>query len=102
MLDKTKKDHPFKNGQAGRGWFDGFRSRHLNLTLRSPQPLSLCRALSANETTINDFFEKLGGIYGRLNLFSKPMQVYNADESGVGVVHKPGKVVAEVGRRNYV
>ena len=30
------------------------------------------------------------------------MQVYNADESGVGVVHKPGKVVAEVGRRNYV
>ena len=31
---------------------------------------------------------------------SKPMQVYNGDELGVSVVHKPCKVVAELGRRN--
>ena len=48
--------------------------------------------------TINDFFGKLGAIYGRLNLISKPMQIYNRDETGVSVVHKPGKVVAEMGR----
>ena len=28
------------------------------------------------------------------------MHVYNCDETGVSVVHRPGKVVAEVGRRN--
>ena len=28
------------------------------------------------------------------------MQVYNCDETGVSVVHRPGKVVAEVGRCN--
>ena len=39
-------------------------------------------------------------IYGRLNLISKPMQVYNCDETGVSVVHKLSKVVAELGRRN--
>ena len=50
--------------------------------------------------TITDFFEKLGAIYGRLNLISKPIQVYNCDETGVSVVNKPGKVVAELGRRN--
>ena len=50
--------------------------------------------------TITDLFGKLGAIYGRLNLISKPMQVYNCDETGVSVVHKPGKVVAELGRRN--
>ena len=44
------------------------------------------------------FFGKLGAIYGRLNLISKPMQIYNCDETGVSVVHKPGKVVAEMGR----
>jgi hypothetical protein len=54
---------------------------------------------------VNDFFGKLGAIYARLNLIfkprpnliSKPMQVYNCDETGVSIVHKPGKVVAKVG-----
>ena len=31
---------------------------------------------------------------------SKLMQVYNTDETGVTIVHKPSKVVAELGRRN--
>ena len=52
----------------------------------------------ADADSINDFFRKLGAIYGRLNLISKPMQIYNCDETGVSVVHKPGKVVAEMGR----
>ena len=58
-------------------------------------PLSYCRARCANVDT-NDFFRKLGAIYGSLNLISKPMQIYNCDEAGVNVVHKPGKVVAEM------
>ena len=100
IVDKTQRKHPFKDGKAGRAWFDGFRRRHPRLTIRSPQPLSYCRALCSNMDTINDFFSKLGSIYGRLNVISKPMQVYNCDETGVSIVHKPGKVIAQLGRRN--
>ena len=46
------------------------------------------------------FFGKLGALYGRLNLLTKPMMIYNADETGISVVHKPGKVLAELGRRH--
>ena len=46
------------------------------------------------------FFGKLGSVYGRLNLISKPMFIFNCDETGVSIVHKPGKVIAELGRRN--
>ena len=28
------------------------------------------------------------------------MMIYNADEKGISVVHKPGKVVAELGRHH--
>jgi hypothetical protein len=98
IADATQRKHPFKDQTAGRAWFDGFRRRHPKLSIRSPQPLSYCRARCANMDTINDFFGKLGAIYGRLNLISKPMQIYNCDETGVTVVHKPGKVVAEMGR----
>ena len=65
-----------------------------------PQPLSYARALNSTKEVVTDFFGKLGSLYGRLNLISKPMQVYNADETGVTVVHKPGKVIAELGRRH--
>lgn len=49
---------------------------------------------------IEDFFAKLGGICARLNLLAKPMQLFNVDETGISIVHKPGKVVTELGRRN--
>ena len=79
IVQKVPRKHPFKDEKAGRAWFDGFRRR---LTIRSPQPLSYARALAANENTINDFFGKLGALFGRLNLVSKPMQIYNCDETG--------------------
>ena len=47
------------------------------------------------------FFGKLGAIYGKLNLISEPMLIFNLDETSVTIVHKPPeKVVAELGRRN--
>ena len=39
-------------------------------------------------------------MWRRLNLFTKPMQIYNADETGVNIVHKPGKVITEVSQNS--
>jgi hypothetical protein len=100
MAEKMGKNHSFKNEAAGRGWYEGFRLRHPNLTIRTPRPLSYCRALCSNKTQLAIFFSKLGGIYGKLNLLTKPMQIFNADESGIGIVYKPGKVIAQLGRKN--
>ena len=75
-------------------------ARQATLTLRTPQALSYARAVSSNKETINDFFAKLGAIYGRLNLIAKPSQIFNADETGVTIVHKPSKVIAQIGRHN--
>ena len=100
IVEKSQIKHPFRDGRAGRAWFEGFRRRHPKLSLRSPQPLSYCRALCSNQETIDEFFGKLGALYGRLNLISKPMLIFNADETGISVVHKPEKVVAKLGRHN--
>ena len=62
--------------------------------------MSYSRAVCANQDTISDLFSKLGAIYGKINLVSKPMQIYNCDETGVTTVFKPHKVVAEIGCRN--
>ena len=90
--------YPFRNGAAGKCWLQGFLLRH-KLTLHSPQPLSHARARCSSDEVVRDFFKKLGGIYARLNLLSKPMQVHNLDETGINIVHKPGKVVMEIVQR---
>ena len=100
IVEKCERPHPFKNEKAGRWWFQGFKSRHPNLTVRMPQSLAYCRALSANKENISDFFGKLGAVYGKLNVIFKPMPIFNADETGVTIVHRPGKVIAELGRHN--
>ena len=100
IVEKSQRPHPFHNQTAGRAWFEGFMRRRGNLTIRSPQSLSYSRAISANKETITDFFGKLGSLYGKLNLVSKPMQVFNCDETGVTIVFKPNKVVAELGKKH--
>ena len=94
IAEKGGIDHPFRNGLAGCTWFDGFRKRHPTLTLHSPQSLSYLRAKAGNPKILEDFFAKLGSIYACLNLLTKPMQVYNVDESDINLIQHKGKVVA--------
>ena len=72
------------------------------ITRSSPYAMA-CHNLShmyVHCAQIRPLFEKLGGIYGQLNFISKPMQIWNSDETDIGIVHRPGKVVAEVGRHS--
>ena len=102
IADISGRPHSFKNGMAGRGWLEGFMRRFPRLSLRTPQPLSFARARACTDEAIKGFFEKLGGIYARLNLLAKPMQVYNGDETGISIVHNPGRVLMEMGRNSMV
>ena len=100
IVEASGREHPFTDGAAGRAWFDGFRSRHPRLTLRSTQSLSRARASSANSEIVSDFFGKLGAVCAKLNILNKPMNIFNMDETGVTIIHKGGKVVTEIGRQN--
>ena len=100
MAEACGRQHPLKNEMAGQAWLDGFFGRHPHLVLCKPQPLSYSRAVSANLHTINDIFAKLAALYARLNIFTKPMQIFNMDECGISVVHTPGKFVTELGCKN--
>ena len=99
LAEKSGLKHPFKNGKAGRAWFEGFLSRNPQLSIRQAQSLSVARATSANKETVTDFFGKLGSLYAKLNIIAKPMLIYNVDETGVTVVTKPTGVVTQVGRK---
>ena len=59
LTEKSGLKHPFKNGKAGRAWFEGFLSRNPQLFICQVQSLSVARATSANKETITDFLVSL-------------------------------------------
>ena len=91
-FDQTRK-------MAGRHWLAGFLARNATLTIREPEATSITRAVGFNKGQVDNFFEicrrsvleSIGPIDGD--------RIWNMDESGLTVVHKPGRIVAKKGQK---
>ena len=77
-----------------------FLQRFQKLTLRKEEALSYMRTRNAKDKVIQEYFAKLAAVLTRLNLLSKPMLIYNTDETGFSKVHKsPCKVLSQCGQK---
>ena len=88
------------NTEVSKGWWDSFKRRHPELTLRLSEALSYARAAANNPETINKYFDLLQHILQDNGLTDRPTQLFNCDESGLPLTHKPPKVVARVGQKH--
>ena len=99
VVAKSGRKSPFSGDKAGWDWYKGFKARHPQLVLRKAEPMSAQRMNNSTPEVIKDYFEKLAAVLVRLDLMNKPMQIFNADESGITCVHKPGKILTQMGKR---
>ena len=88
---------PFRNGVPGKDWFYGLKRRHPGLVLKSPEALSDVRYRALNPTAVGRYFVELGQVLTTLNLHGFPSRVWNMDETGSQLEHKPSKVCAPKG-----
>lgn len=95
LAEKLGLEHPFKNNKAGKSWLRSFFKRNPRLSLRNPEPTSLVRAVGFNRPVVMKFFEIYKEELSK-DTFSAD-RLWNADESGLTVVHKPGRIVARKG-----
>ncbi|XP_061188871.1 uncharacterized protein LOC133197047 [Saccostrea echinata] len=95
IIAHSGRKNPFNADKkmAGYDWWQGFRDRHPCLSLRKPEGLSAARGTKLNPNVISDHFTKLGDLMDRLNIKSKPQQIFNADETGFSTVHQTSKIV---------
>lgn len=100
MVRKLGIKTPFKNGVPGKDWVAGFLKRHEDVRLRTPQALSTVRAKMLNETVTNNYFNDLISLMQQLHLTDKPSCIWNIDETGVPLLHKPARVLAQKGIKN--
>jgi transposase len=97
-------DHRFnaKDEAAGKEWMRAFMKRHPTLSLRVAEATSIQRAIGFNRAKVDRFFNQLEGIlFDQSGNHKIPaVNIFNVDESGLTVCHKPGKVIAVKGKRS--
>nr|XP_011443131.2 jerky protein homolog [Crassostrea gigas] len=86
----------------GKDWFEGFKKRHPELSIRKAEKLSTTRARMVNPQVVKNYFDDLDNILTRLDLHGKPSQIWNCDETGKQFEHDPVRVIAEKGSKSVV
>lgn len=99
LAEQAQIKHPFSTTKqcAGWYWWASFKKRY-NLSLRTPESLSMNRAQSATREALNEFYKMVEELYIKLKVQNHPQRIWNLDESGFMFVMKSGKVVALTGK----
>ena len=82
-------------------WWESFRRRHPQLTIRCAETLAYTRAVAANEETLNQYFDLLEATLTDNQLLDKPSQIFNCDESGFPLDHQGGKLICGKGWKQF-
>lgn len=83
---KNNITHPFstKTELAGLDWLQGFRRRHPEISLRTPEATSAARAQGFNHVSVSQFFNVLEAAFESGDFPAS--RVYNVDETSVMTV----------------
>ena len=84
-----------------KGWWESFKKRHPQLTIRCAEPLAYARAMATNRDTIDEYFDLLEATIKKNGLQDLPGQIYNCDESGFPLDHEGGKLIAVKGWKHF-
>ena len=96
QIARTRDPHV----EVTKGWWDSFRKRHPEIMLCHAEPLSYARACANNPEVIGKYFDLLEGTLKVNGLRQSPGQIFNCDEVGMPLVHKPPKVISHVGQKH--
>lgn len=101
LAEKLKIKHNFNKikKKAGYDWLQLFLSRHADLSVRKAEGVSNARAVGLNKTVVEEYFSVLENVLTEYQLFEKPGNIFNIDESGLQLNNKPGYVIAEKGSK---
>ena len=100
----AKKQHQDIGSTApvSHGWWEKFQKRHQELSLRSSETLSQRRAVAMNPAVLNKYFDLLEDTVKGNDLHKRPALIFNCDESGFPLVHRPGKRIAGKGQKHVL
>ena len=100
ILDRTGRPNPFQDNRPGKDWWYMFLHRHPNVSLKTPQTLQICRASSCTAEVMDKWYSDYEQFLLIHDLYDRPDQIWNADESGFPLCPKSGKILAPKGEKH--
>ena len=82
------------------GWWEGFKRRHPEITLRKPEPVSHVRANCAQPEVLRRYFDELEVILKGNEIIESPSAIFNMDESGFPLDPKSPQIVCKRGQHH--
>ncbi len=79
------------------GWWERFKQCHPQLTLRVPAPISLSRAVGSDSEIFDNYFSLLEETLKANDIYDKPANLFNFDETGLPLNPKSLKIACSVG-----
>ena len=68
--------------------------------MRAGESLAYMRAVCTNRQTLDHYFDLLEEVLVQNDLKSKPGRIFNLDETGMPLQHRPGKRIAMKGQKH--
>ena len=96
------KKQNLEHATVSHGWWDRFRERHPHLRLRAGECLAYVRAVCTNRQVLDRYFDLWEDVLLKNNLKDKPNRIFNLDESGMPLQHRPGKRIAVKGQKHVI
>ncbi|CAH2101998.1 unnamed protein product [Euphydryas editha] len=94
-----EKKTPFTDDRPSRHWWESFRKRHPELSIRKPQQLSATRA-AVTQQDLQDWFKNNQEYLQKKNLLNIPSnRIFNCDESSIQLCPDAERVLAAKGTR---
>ena len=82
------------------GWWQRFRQRNPEITLRVAAPLSFARAMATDRDTLNSYYDLLEDTLKENGIYNNASRIFNCDETGMPLNPPSPKVVHKVGAKN--
>ncbi|CAH1996388.1 unnamed protein product [Acanthoscelides obtectus] len=93
MMNNLKNTFNLTKQSAGEKWLRGFISRHPDLSVRTPEAVSVATVKEFNPVAVNKFFDLYEPEIDKMQ--STSHGAYNVDETGITVVqHTRSKVIS--------
>jgi len=90
----------FKQGKPSNMWYRRLKGRHTSFSLRTPEATGTVRHDAMSRVRLANYFSELKNVIEMHNFASFPERIWNMDETGLNVAHKPRQVIAKKGAKS--
>lgn len=101
FAQQLKLKHKFntEKQKAGYDFVTGFLERNQDIKIRKSEGISIARLRGMNRNDIESYFNLLETVLKDNELFAKPSNIFNMDETGLQLNNRPGNVLAMKGSK---